>query len=404
MIRCVNIDWLEVYALESDYFPMEPTFWERYGWDVRVRSYGTRQYRQMFTLFDKHGQPFVEIRREPVSGEDATHTRGIFSPYSTHIKLCNRYCYLDDAMKIFCDFLADYHYQFQRIFRLDICLDFEKFDSGDDPSKFVQRYMAGKYSKVNQSKLAAHGIDRWDERRWNSLSWGNSRSMISTKLYNKSLELKEAHDKPYIRWAWFKAGIVDDYFNMTKHKNDGTVYTPDVWRLEFSIRSSAKGWFILEDESGRKKKQIALEHTLDTYATRDDLLHAFANLSQHYFHFKHFEPGRRKYDCQDKTLFDFSGHYDNVKLDKLPRQTESSVSYAYLIGLLERWKMSHFGDYDKCKAADTVILACQADQRLHATDGLMTERELEDLRIRLREATSGVDIDQAFREIWYYSD
>ena len=51
--------------------------------------------------------------------------------------------------------------------------------------------MAGELAKVNQCKLSAHGKDSFDDRIWNSLSWGAEKSMISTKLYNKTLEMKE---------------------------------------------------------------------------------------------------------------------------------------------------------------------------------------------------------------------
>ena len=100
--RCINLDWVEFYCLESvEEFPCDAEYFRRHGYCVYERDYGTRQYEQMFTVLDEHDLGFVEIRRKPVSGMLADRVRGIFSPYSCHIKLCNRYCYADNAMTRF---------------------------------------------------------------------------------------------------------------------------------------------------------------------------------------------------------------------------------------------------------------------------------------------------------------
>lgn len=48
--RCLNIDWLEVYALEPD--KLDADFFISDGWSVQPRPYGTRVYDEMFTLMD----------------------------------------------------------------------------------------------------------------------------------------------------------------------------------------------------------------------------------------------------------------------------------------------------------------------------------------------------------------
>lgn len=297
-MRCVNIDWLEVYCLESvDNFPCDPNFFRAHLWEVRERSYGTRQYQQMFTLCDKHGEPFVEIRRAPVAATESGKDSGIFSEYSTHIKLVNRWCYADNAIGIFSEFLAKYDYEVKRLYRLDLCLDFEYFDSGDNPQAFVARYMAGRYEKINQCTLSGYAKDGWGGRQWSSLSWGSKTSMVSTKLYNKTLELLEVKDKPYIRLAWAQAGLVDDYVTLTKRVPDdpsGATYQPQIWRLEFSIRSSAHGWYVAENYEGKKTQQCRKEHKLATYATKLDQIHAFEFLAYHYFHFKKVRKAKQK--------------------------------------------------------------------------------------------------------------
>lgn len=336
--RCVNIDWLEVYCLESAAnYPCNAEFFRSKGYSVLEREYGTRQYREMFTILDKDNLAFIEVRRNPVA-DKAAQTRGMFCPQSTHIKLANRYCYLDNAVQLFSEFLNSFDYTIERLYRIDICMDFEKFDKGDDPHRFLQRYMAGRYTKINQCNLSAHAADRWDTRDWNSASWGSAMSMVSTKIYNKTKELAEVKDKPYIRYAWFVSHLIDDFNTCEKVGEDGKKYHPNIWRVEFSIKSSARGWFVCEDNNNSKTKVLKKEHTLATYRTRQDLLEAFAMLAHHYFHFKVYEPEVRKDRCKDKVLFDFSLNHVPYKLDTLLTAKPQDSALKVLLKKLQAYK------------------------------------------------------------------
>lgn len=359
--RCINLDWVEFYCLESvEEFPCDADYFRRHGYCVYERDYGTRQYEQMFTVLDDHDLGFVEIRRKPVSGMLADRVRGIFSPYSCHIKLCNRYCYADNAMTLFCDFLAKHGYRFQRIFRLDLCLDFEKFDSGDDPNDFLRRYMKGKFTKINQAHVGAHGDDTWSERKWHSLAWGSQKSMVSTKFYNKTIELKQVKDKPYIRYAWFKAGLVEDYMALTKTGSNGKQYTPDIWRVEFSIKSAARGWYRVEDCNGKHTKTLAMEHYPATYSSKEDQLKAFEQLCRHYFHFKYYEEGVRKDRCKDKVLFKFDNTNETYVLDRLLTDKPSDKSAQALLKRLKTYRNTTI-DQRSRQACDVLIASLERD-------------------------------------------
>lgn len=303
--RCINIDWLEVYCLEDSInFPHNAEYFRRCGFCVQERDYGTRVYAEMFTIYGTDDLPLLEVRRRPksVMGRE---TGGVMSEFACHIRLCNRTCYFEDAAGLLLQFCEQYGFAVQRISRLDLCLDFEKFDTGDEPQRFVTRYVAGKYSKINQAQVAMHGLDRWDGRAWNSIKWGQPTSMVTTKLYNKTLELSEVHDKPYIRQAWRAAGLIDDWHNCTKMDANGEPYKPTIWRLEFSVCSGTKNWFVVEDNYSTKRKLRSIRHTLEMYRTRHQMLDVFVSLCDHYFHFKYYEDGKRKDRCKDKQLFKF---------------------------------------------------------------------------------------------------
>lgn len=367
--RCVNFDWIELYCLENfKRFPCNAEYYRSRGWSVKVRDYGTRQYKEMFTLFDNFGEPFLEFRRNPVASDNPTDNKGIFDPQSCHIRVSNRYCYHTDIIDILTNFLQQNEYEIKHIYRLDICLDFTKFDSGDDPSRFLRRYMEGKYSKINQGNVSAYGKDLWNGRHWNSLSWGAPTSMVSTKFYCKSMELAERKDKPYIRLAWRAAGLIDNPDTLVKVVN-GEEQTQTIWRVEFSIRAKARQWLIIEDCNGAKTKRVAMQHALGSYRTPHQLMDAFIMLQYHYFHFKYYVEGKRKDRCPDKVLFNFALDHTIYKLDVLGTATTKDATENALLRKLRQYRITCSDD--ECRAAcDTLI----HDLEQHAVQQLLPQQ------------------------------
>lgn len=294
--RCVNLDWLEVFAIEPE-GGCDASFFMQRGIFVDKREYGTRIYHEMFTLYNADGHPLLEIRRRPKNP--------LMPDGSCHIRLVNATCYLPNAVDILRNFMNQYGYTFSNISRVDICLDLVRFDDNTRPRVFMQRYMRGKFSKVNQANIHAHGSDRWTGRVWNSVSWGSPSSPISTKFYNKTMELydpqTDSYAKPHIRWAWLNAGLVDDFERCTLNQTQ-----QEIWRVEFSIKSSVKNWVTIELD-GNHKRYYSIRNNLDMYDTREKLLTMFASLAQHYFHFKRYEIGQRKDRCPDRNLFRWKG-------------------------------------------------------------------------------------------------
>lgn len=287
-VRCINIDWLEVFALEPNGAPRDAEYFRHCGYKVKVRAYGTPQYREMFTLIADDIEIF-EIRRNPYSVKQEG---GIFEPNACHIRLCNRTCYEIDPVNHLRAFMVTHDYTYKSISRIDIALDFNIFDNKEKTENFIMRYMRGKVSKVNQSNVSAHGTDTWACRVFNSLKWGSPSSPVSTKLYNKTLELKQGEDKPYIRQAWQDAGLDT---------------STDVWRVEFSL--SAQMQTLKSLKSGEMFRK-----SLMYYDSRERLLRQFQILYNKYFDFRKLQVTRkkngrmcyiRKYDCPRLELFNF---------------------------------------------------------------------------------------------------
>lgn len=384
--RCVNLDWLEVDVLEP-HTGNDPEYFRGHGFVVEERDYGTRVYAQMFTIMDNNGQPFMEVRRKPKTS--------VLSPQDVHLRLVNRACYYDNAAQLMAEFIERYDYLFMRIARVDICLDFERFDKGDDPKAFLMRYLSGKYSKINQANIHAHGSDYWNGRDWNSISWGSATSDIGTKMYDKTLELfdeqAQVYRKPYIRQAWQVCGLVDDWHDCTKHDETGAVYHPRIWRVEFSIRSSVKNWFLI-NKNGRAKDKQSIRNTLEMYDGRERLLTLFASLSCHYFHFKYYEADQRKDRCKDKILFVWDNTQMVYKVAKVASENKPIRPLSSLLSRLREYRDTHHEDTIR-KACTCIMQAIEDEQCRWEAGNLFTKEEIQALRIAVSRKTSGDDTD-----------
>lgn len=338
---------------------MNADYFRSRGYMVYERDYGTRVYAEMFTIEDKYGNAFVEVRRNPMSGS-STFTG--LTNLSCHLRLVNRACYSNTAVRDLAEFMILHNYTFERIYRIDVCYDFLKFDFGDRPETFARRYVEKKFSKVNQCKVTLHANDGWNDFSWESLSWGARTSMVSTKMYNKTKELKASgFVKPWIVQAWFESKLINDPTNL-----------PDVWRIEFSLKSSAKNWIIIEDADAKHLKKKAIEHRLPLFDGRDKLWQRFEELAHHYFQFRYVEylgkvdsqnqrMLKRKDLCREKRLFKFNLNREFYKVEGLPRQDYFGDKDKSLRNHLQRYRETH-ADLKIRQAIDILLENLTRDQ------------------------------------------
>ena len=373
MARCVNLDWLEV-SCDEDYslYPCNADFFREQGFFVHDRDYGTRVWGEVFTIEDQDGHDWIEIRRAPPSGN--SEFKGL-TEYSCRLRVVNAQLYVKDCTQRLLAFLVRFNYTFKRIFRIDIAYDFEKFDYGDQPARFARRYIERKFRKINQCKLRVIGDDNWTDFDWESLSWGSQTSMVSTKMYNKSKELKTvSKQKTWIPMAWFENGLIDDPINRTKRREDGTIYEPEIWRIEFSMKSKADRWLVIENQGGKHVKKTAIPHTPDMFDSPDKLWQRFQDLAYHYFRFKIAEYNderdkdgnlipKRKDLCADKRLFRFDADREFHQLDMCVSGGKPDADDEILLRRLRNYRN---------KSADTKVRT--------ACDVLIEALETSDLR------------------------
>lgn len=322
MKRCVNIDWLEIFVLEPAERELSAGFFMREGFAVNIRAYGTPQYAEMFTLY-RDGEQFLEIRRNPLSKKSKG---GILHDRACHIRLTNNTCYKQSPINLLRTFLVKFNYTLKGITRIDICLDFQYFDYHQNPETFLASYLARKIAKINQCTVKAIGKDNFYEMKFNYAAWGSKTSMISTKMYNKTLEIADVHDKPYIRQSWYECGLTQDIDN-TENKQ--------IWRVEFSIKSDAKKWLKLDNELHEPTRTFFAMNNLLMYDNRQKLLSVFMSLQDHYFHFRYLENDekgktKRKDRCKRVNLFRLNPNDEiyipsKMTLSKIPTRTDKML-------------------------------------------------------------------------------
>lgn len=392
--RCVNIDWLEVYVLEdSQRYPCNADYFRRCGYFVTERVYGTRQYQEMFTIQDQHGEPFIEVRRNPYSGESSF--SGLCER-SSHIRFVNRYCYFDNAVRLMAEFLIRHDYELQRIYRLDLAYDFRAFDFGDDPERFLRRYVEKKFSKVNQCKVRCYGNDGWTNILWESVSWGSPTSMVGTKMYNKTKELaSQGWSKPWIVQQWFANDLIDRLTDI-----------PDVWRIEFSMHSSIKGWLRIEDSDAKRSQTMLIPHTLELFDGRDRLWQRFQDLAHHYFRFKYVEYNqevnsdgsrnlKRKDLCRDKQLFRWDTNHEFIKVDNVSRTSLPSTEKDRLRRAVTKYKL-HSMDMEVRNSCDVILHALE-DHAIARHTKTNTRDEIDAIRLEIASRTHW-DLDEVYRQ------
>lgn len=406
-MRCVNIDWLEVSCEESNaVYPCNAEYFRLQGYFVHERDYGTRVWGEVFTIEDNEGHDWIEVRRNPPSGD--SEFKGL-TKFSCRLRLVNAQCYHKDCVQLLREFMLRHDYIFKAIFRIDICYDFEYFDYGDQPSRFARRILERKYRKINQCKIHAIGDDRWSDYDWETLSWGSPTSMVSTKFYNKSKEIETVStEKVYIPYAWFLSGLIDNPVSRTKIDAHGKEYKPEIWRVEFSLKSKAKRWLVIEDVSGKRMKKTEIPHKLDLYDAPDKLWRRFQDLAFHYFHFKvarykevrkgltrpllaepsHAEDRQpiRKSLCPDKLLFRWDKDHQFEQLDMKMRAAKPNNTMEILRRHLQNYR-AQTEDVKQREAADIILEVLEReDLRRYTPKQVMSEIYAlqETLRIRMR--------------------
>jgi hypothetical protein len=246
--------------------------------------------------------------------------------------------------------------------------------------------------------------------------------MVSTKLYNKSKEIAQvSQEKVYIPYSWFLCGLLDNPISRTKLNDKGEEYSPEIWRLEFSLKSKADRWLVIEDVSGKRMKKREIPHTLDRYDAPDKLWQRFQDLAYHYFHFKVAkykevrkgvtasllaDPSHavdrspiRKSLCPDKLLFRWDKDHEFMQLDMKMRSAKPNNTLDVLRRHLQLYR-AQTEDVKQRDACDIILDVLEKeDMRRYTPKQVMSEIYALQETLRLRMKCPEVDIVHTLAEI-----
>lgn len=210
--KCLNIDWLSIYCnCDNDFKEVNK---EHPLFDVQTSAYGTPQFANAGFIVDKRNNRHVaHVQWNPRAK--------ILTAGAVIIKFANSSLYnvhLDE----FIHEIMSMHLQFKSISRLDIALDFNRFDNGWGVHDFILKFLNGDIRRKGKGKFTTYGEQSFAGLTYTGLQFGSKTSDANTYCYNKTKELNQVKDKPHIRETWRLNGL-----NLQQ----------DVWRLEVSLKT-----------------------------------------------------------------------------------------------------------------------------------------------------------------------
>ncbi len=129
------------------------------------------------------------------------------------------------------DLISTLHLTYKGITRLDLCYDCNYFSNHKSPAKFIQDFVfkeVGKNGYIyrkGSSKFTCHGSKTsTSSSKITSIAFGSNNNKVRQYIYDKTIELEEVKDKPWIREYWELNGLISDE-------------KTHVWRTEISIKS-----------------------------------------------------------------------------------------------------------------------------------------------------------------------
>lgn len=251
----ISCDWLQIHCNAAGFKTDHPQY------NIQLLPVSSRTFRDIYTI-SKEGRQVAQLACHPFSPK--------IPSYSGTIKFENYILYNDNRCAIIDQIMEELQLYTLGTTRIDICGDFRRI-AGRLPEHLIQDILFERIYKVGHAKVTTMGDQQRQQftsygvagktNTFSYLRYGTRNSRISTYLYNKTKELNEEHDKPYIREMW---------------RNNGWHGDQNVWRLEFSIK-------------GRDMKFIAkdtgeiLPNNPKLWIKNDIMPIIYAALCRHYF-------------------------------------------------------------------------------------------------------------------------
>ena len=263
-VKLINIDWLQ-FAVINKKKTLKKTNWLK-------KDYQTRLFSDVYEYIS-HDTVYFEMVCNPKSN--------IINENLCIIKVANEILYHPDLHKYIEYLLIEEDFIYNNITRLDLCMDFAKFDNELYPDEFIYNFFTDKYLKNNKTQYKIIGSQNYCNIP-EYIRFGSGNSAVSSYLYNKSKEFRDVKHKAYISEMWSKNGLSSNC---------------DIWRLEFSVKEFNT---VLTDKSTGQQFKIDLNFLKDF----NNILSLYSALYSKYFDFRKNDGKSNKSRMKKIELFE----------------------------------------------------------------------------------------------------
>ena len=308
---CFSIDWLQLHCKVMDKTMLDGEtskneVYQIVKKDIKHNVFG--QHREIKVFDGVEWVVCAVISFAPLSN--------ILPEDSLHIKIINRFLYQSDLNKLVFSLLNELKLRFKSISRLDVSADFEKFHFISVPT-FIKKVINKGYLKRHSTSFHLDGkLTRSMPIHY--IRFGSKESDVQFYIYNKSKELRDKTDKPYIKERWEQCGL--------------SYKSRDIWRCEFVLHPSKFGTIDTTDGTYdfTDLKVLYPEHLVKLYAT----------LFNQYCVFVHNDGQQRKDRMKKVELLKFEGVemvYKRLS-EKLPSNRMHKTHIKWLHQLNNAWR------------------------------------------------------------------
>lgn len=264
---CISVDWLQVccysnnlaFLLNNDYYNKVDSlpYW------LELQPLETRSFARFIRVHTKVGNDWrycADILAVPRST--------MLNSNIVLVKIHNRFLYSQNYIKLLYNICDTFKLSIKGLTRLDLCYDCNSFHNGLKPHKFIKEFVTAEFDspryiyKVGAKQFRVYGGKSVSSAtKFSGIEFGSGKSSKRCYIYDKTRELAEVKDKPWIRQYWLQNGLISDS-------------KTHVYRAEISIKCD--GMDLLNMSTGELFKlspeylrsQPAIEKLFHFYAAR----------------------------------------------------------------------------------------------------------------------------------------
>lgn len=308
---CISVDWLQVYCLNNLSDVPQVGYGNCRAFSAEKLDRVTPLWQEVYVI--KHNNLEVaEYCRFPRSS--ALDAKGCT------IKLHNRILYSAQFIEVLKQIISFLDVTYVGVTRLDLCYDCNYLHGHRSVHDFLFQYFV--HSPYCSGHIIRNGSRRVQVNATrtqhgattiSAMRWGSKSSAVGVYCYNKSLELLEVHDKPWIHAAWENVGLINDYDasgwnslddrDKQKYINEGKtekLIKTSVWRFEISIKSEGKD--ILNLNTGQ-----LFRIDLSYLTTQEHIEHLFYIYANKYLDFRESTGQSEIRNYPKMCIFEVSG-------------------------------------------------------------------------------------------------